>query len=298
MYYEPLCITNKGRKIEQTHLWSNQSKTKKYITECGCWNNWLFTTHDLKLCAHFNIMTTILTCFAKPLQQCTECSTWTHTPLKATARRTFKNPHFNLSSVQNDVDIELFVRKVNKYQLCSNIRIPVFFLMCFLVFTSFLASVLSQLWILRGHFLCCLSLMRLQGTPYCKSGTKTLVRVWQVRECFGDISFLKYAEKRFLCAPREQSIKGKSLWRLEVRTFSPPTWTSQKEWSSSAAWSPWSMQWLRPQPRLWWWSEYYPPPSLQGRKITVTSQSLSVCLQQEWKCHKIAVCPRQTCYIL
>lgn len=35
---------------------------------------------------------------------------------------------------------------------------------------SFLVSVLNQLWILRGHFLCCRSLMKLQGTPYCRGG--------------------------------------------------------------------------------------------------------------------------------
>lgn len=49
------------------------------------------------------------------------------------------------------------------------------------------------------------------------------------------------------------------------------------------------MQWLRPQLRLWWWSAYCPPPSLQFQKITITSQSHSVCFcwtQRERKCHK------------
>lgn len=32
---------------------------------------------------------------------------------------------------------------------------------------SFLVLVLYQLWILRGRFLCCRFLMKLQGTPYC-----------------------------------------------------------------------------------------------------------------------------------
>lgn len=50
---------------------------------------------------------------------------------------------------------------------------------------SFLVSVLNQLWILRGHFLCCRSLMRLQGTPYCRGGRKTeevKVKSWQLEE--------------------------------------------------------------------------------------------------------------------
>lgn len=50
---------------------------------------------------------------------------------------------------------------------------------------SFLVSVLNQLWILRGHFLCYRSLMRLQGTPYCRGGRKTeevKVKSWQLEE--------------------------------------------------------------------------------------------------------------------
>lgn len=52
------------------------------------------------------------------------------------------------------------------------------------------------------------------------------------------------------------------------------------------------MQWLRPQLRLWWWSAYCPPPSLQFQKITITSQCHSVCFcwtQRERNCHKSVV---------
>lgn len=153
------------------------------------------------------------------------------------------------------------------------------FLFFFLFFfTSFLVSVLSQLWILRGHFLCCLSLMRLQGTPYCKKWNKESVKSIEITNILFWHELPEHAAQHHSCTLGKQCVSDVSLALLEVRTFSPPAWTSQKEWSSWAAWSPLTAQWLRPQLRLWWWSAYCPPPSLQFQKSTITNESHTVCL--------------------
>lgn len=78
-----------------------------------------------------------------------------------------------------------------------------------LFFTSFLASLLSQLWILRGHFLCCLSLMRLQGTPYCKSGTKTVLSL-AIRKMF---SWYEFPE---MCRSALFMYSWKTVYKREI----------------------------------------------------------------------------------
>lgn len=68
--------------------------------------------------------------------------------------------HNEVACVQTYAHIQIYAKKVYKYEYSYG-----FIYMHFLI--SFLVLVLNQLWILRGHFLCCRSLMKLQGTPYC-----------------------------------------------------------------------------------------------------------------------------------
>lgn len=119
---------------------------------------------------------------------------------------------------------------------------------------SFLVSVLNQLWILRGHFLCCRSLMRLQGTPYCGGGEEKQKKIKLNRGSSKNLLRFSSSRRSHCWYTLRWS------WKL---TFSPQAWQEQREWSSWAAWSPLAMRCLRPHMRLWWWPACCPPPSLQ-----------------------------------
>lgn len=100
------------------------------------------------------LICTLFSCISSDTVVCT-CI---YSPVEATASQFLRSKR-----VQIHVQIEIYAKKINKYEYSY-----CFIYMHFLI--SFLALVLSQLWILKGHFLCCRSLMMLQGTPYCSGG--------------------------------------------------------------------------------------------------------------------------------
>lgn len=129
---------------------------------------------------------------------------------------------------------------------------------------SFLVLVLNQLWILRGHFLCCRSLMKIQGTPYCSGVQGKQRKEEKVRS-------EQMQRKHF------KALEHAARWSWKL-TFSPQAWQGQREWSSWATWSLLLVWCLHPQLRLSFWPACCPPTSLQiitKDQVWVTEMSAS-----------------------
>lgn len=130
--------------------------------------------------------------------------------------------HNGFACVQTHVHIQIYAKKVHKYEYSYS-----FIYIHFLI--SFLVLVLNQLWILRGHFLCCRSLMKLQGTPYC-SGV-----VGGEKKTELELYIHSSSKKHFELSSFKIYFSIQSIWAVWACCQAPTTCSDETVWNGCPA---------------------------------------------------------------